>query len=35
MVKGAKRFVDAYAYAIAQHRNYDRELKGLADQVAF
>jgi len=35
LAKGAKNFVDAYAYNIAQHRNYQRELDGLADMVAY
>ena len=35
MVKGAKNFMDAYAFNIAQHRNYQRELDGLASMVAF
>jgi catalase len=35
MMKGAKNFMDAYAYNIAQHRNYQRELDGLASMVAF
>lgn len=35
MVKGAKNFLDAYAYSIAQHRNYAREMDGLAGEVAF
>jgi catalase len=35
MVKGAKNFLDAYAYNIAQHKNYQREMDGLATMVAF
>jgi len=35
MVKGAKHFVDAYAFNIAQHRNFQRELDGLADLIAY
>jgi len=35
MVKGAKDFVSAYFYAIAQHRNWDRELEGLNTMVAY
>ena len=35
MVKGAKNFLDAYAYNISQHRNYQREIDGLAGAVAF
>jgi catalase len=35
MVKGAKNFINAYAYNISQHRNYQRELDGLTEVVAF
>lgn len=35
MVKGAKNFVDVYAYNISQHRNFKRELDGLTSMVAF
>ena len=35
MVKGAKNFLDAYAYNIAQHRNFKRELDGLISMAAF
>ena len=35
LVKGAKDFMDVYAYAIAQHKHYARELDGLASMVAF
>ncbi|TVY36696.1 Catalase [Lachnellula subtilissima] len=35
MVKGAKGFVDAYAYNISQHRNFQRELDGLTSMVAY
>lgn len=35
LAKGAQDFMDVYAYAIAQHRNYARELDGLASMVAF
>ncbi|KZF22125.1 catalase [Xylona heveae TC161] len=35
MVKGAKDFIDVYTYNIAQHKNYQRELDGLASMVAF
>jgi len=35
MAKGAKDFVDAYFYAISQHKNFDRELEGLSSMVAF
>ena len=35
MVKGAKDFLDAYTYAISQHKNFDRELDGLSSMVAF
>lgn len=35
MIKGAKNFIDAYSFNIAQHRNYRRELDSLASIVAF
>ncbi|KAK8173385.1 catalase-like domain-containing protein [Phyllosticta citrichinensis] len=35
MAKGAKDFVDAYFFAISQHKNFDRELDGLSSQVAY
>ncbi|KAK7721780.1 catalase 1 [Botryosphaeria dothidea] len=35
MAQGTKDFVDAYFYAISQHKNWDRELKGLSTQVAY
>jgi catalase len=35
MVKGAKSFVDAYAWNISQHRNFQRELDGLTSMVAY
>ncbi|KAF1988580.1 catalase-domain-containing protein [Aulographum hederae CBS 113979] len=35
MVKGAKDFLDAYTFAISQHRNWDRELEGLSSMVAY
>jgi len=35
MAKGAKDFVDAFSYAISQHRNWDRELDGLNTMVAY
>lgn len=35
MAKGAKDFVDAFTFEISQHKNWDREMKGLADQVAY
>lgn len=35
MVKGAKEFLDAYTYAISQHKNFDRELDGLSTMVAY
>ena len=35
LAKGAKDFVDAYFYAIGQHKNFDREVEGLAAMVAF
>ncbi|KAE8450987.1 catalase A [Mollisiaceae sp. DMI_Dod_QoI] len=35
MVKGAKNFLEAYAYNISQHRNFQREVDGLTSMVAF
>lgn len=35
IVEGGDSFLEAYAYEISQHRNYDRELDGLSDQVAY
>ncbi|KAK6581395.1 hypothetical protein PZA11_006086 [Diplocarpon coronariae] len=35
MVKGAKAFLDAFAFNISQHRNWQRELEGLTAAVAF
>lgn len=35
MVKGAKTFLDAFAYNISMHRNFDRELDGFTSQVAY
>ena len=35
MAKGAKDFVDAYTFAISQHKNFDRELQGLSQMVAY
>lgn len=35
MMKGAKNFMDAYAYNISQHRNFQRELDGLTSMVAY
>lgn len=35
MMKGAKHFLDAYAYSISQHRNFQRELDGLTSLVAY
>lgn len=35
MVKGAKGFVDAYFFAISQHKNFDREMEGLSAMVAY
>jgi catalase len=35
MIKGAKTFLDAYAYNISQHRNFQRELDGLTSLVAY
>lgn len=33
--KGAKNFLDKFAYAIGQHRCWDRELDGLSTMVAY
>lgn len=35
MLKGAKNFLDAYAFNISQHRNFKRELDGLTAMVAY
>jgi len=35
MAKEAKDFVDAYFYEISQHRNFERELAGLNNMVAY
>lgn len=35
MAKGAKNFMDAFAYSIGKHRCYERELEGLVELVAF
>jgi len=35
MLKGAKNFLDAYAYSISQHRNFKREIDGLTSMVAY
>jgi catalase len=35
MLKGAKNFIDAYAFNISQHRNFQRELDGLTSMVAY
>ena len=35
LVKGSKDFVEAYAFAISQHKNFDRELDGLSSMVAY
>ncbi|PMD47036.1 catalase-domain-containing protein [Hyaloscypha variabilis F] len=35
MVRGAKTFLDAYAFNISQHRNFKRELDGLTSLVAY
>jgi len=35
MAKGAKEFVDAYTWEIAQHKNFERELKGFSEMVAY
>jgi catalase len=35
MAKGAKNFLDAYAFNVSQHRNFKRELDGLTSMVAY
>ncbi|KAK3357793.1 catalase-like domain-containing protein [Lasiosphaeria hispida] len=35
IAKGSKNFLEEFFFAIAQHRNWDRELDGLHSQVAF
>ncbi|KAK0717576.1 catalase-like domain-containing protein [Lasiosphaeria miniovina] len=35
IAKGAKGFLESFFYAIAQHRNWDRELDGLNTQIAY
>jgi catalase len=35
MAKGAKDFVDAYTFAISQHKNFERETQGLNAMVAY
>lgn len=35
IVRNASDFVGKFFYQISQHRNYDRELEGLADTIAF
>lgn len=35
MLKGAKTFLDAYAFNISQHRNFMREAEGLTSMVAY
>ncbi|KAF9731085.1 catalase A [Paraphaeosphaeria minitans] len=35
MAKGAMDFVDAYTFAISQHKNFDRETAGLNAMVAY
>jgi catalase len=35
MLKGAKDFINAYAWNISQHRNFQRELDGLTSAVAY
>lgn len=35
LAKGAKDFVDAFCYAISQHKNFDREMEGLSAMVAY
>ncbi|KAH8801575.1 catalase-like domain-containing protein [Xylogone sp. PMI_703] len=35
LIKGAKKFLDAYAFNISQHRNFKREEDGLTDLIAY
>ena len=35
MAKGAADFLNAYTYEISQHKNFERELKGLSVMVAY
>ncbi|KAL9089279.1 MAG: hypothetical protein Q9165_005847 [Trypethelium subeluteriae] len=35
MARGAANFVDSYFWEISQHRNWDREMDGLNDMVAY
>jgi catalase len=35
MAQGATNFVDAFGFAISQHKNWDRELDGLSMMVAY
>ncbi len=35
MVQGAKDFIDVYTFNISQHKNFDREMDGIAEMVAF
>ena len=35
MVMGAKDFIDAYTFAILQHKDFDREMDGLSAMVAY
>ena len=35
LAKGSKDFVDAYCFAISQHKNFDREMAGLNSMVAY
>jgi catalase len=35
IVKGSKDFLESYAFEISQHKNYERELKGFPQLVAF
>ena len=35
MARGAKDFVDAYTFAISQHKNFERETEGLNAMVAY
>jgi len=35
IAREAKNFVDRYFFHISQHKNFDRELKGLSMMVAY
>ncbi|KAK3672825.1 catalase 1 [Recurvomyces mirabilis] len=35
MAKGVEDFVDAYTFALAQHKNFDREMQGFPTMVAY